>query len=157
MERKFSKEMPVNAERVRNGFVLNYDVQETPMEEIQRQWKLQRGGMEGEEAGSPDASFVSEHKYMYYSVPVPMGRWSYGGIVDIIVREKYTVSEMESITNNVTSVVGEFFEHLVSDGILSATSYLTESFKGANTEAFAEMQLWRTLAKKEAKAVLKLE
>lgn len=147
----------MKAERVRNGFVLNYDVQETPMEEIQRQWRLSRGGMEGEDAGSPDASFIGEHKYMYYSVSVPMGKWSYGGIVDIIVREKYAVSEMESINNNMAAVNAMYMQILVSEGIVAAVAYLKESFDSDNTATFTEMQQWRALAKKEAKAVLKLE
>lgn len=148
--------MPVKAERVRNGFVLNYDVQETPEEEIQRQWRLSRGGMDGEDAGSPDASFVSEHKYMYYSVRIPMGRWNYGGIVEAVVREKYTTDEMEAITNNMNAVTSGYFNVLVSDGIVDAIKYLADSKDDDNTVAFREMQEWRALAKREAREVLKM-
>lgn len=157
MERLFSKEMPVKVERVRNGFVLNYDVQETPEEEIQRQWRLHRGGVEGEDAGLPDVSFVSEYKYMYYSVRIPMGQWNYGGIVSMIVRSRYTTDEMEAITNNMAAVNAAFMQTLVTGGIVEAIGYLKESADDENSAIFQEMQEWRALAKSEAKRVLNME
>ena len=158
MEVKFSSEVPVKLGKARNGFMLSYNVVETPMEEIIRQWQSQRGGMDGEDVSEPDAEFVRSHKYMYHEVRVAHGQWNYGGIVNAIVRDKYGVDEMEGITNNVTAVVSEFFEHLVVDGLMSATKYLSEAFKGGslNMEDFRAMQEWRLMAKREAKKVIDL-
>ena len=125
------------------------------MDEIVREWESQRGGMEGE-GSSPDDAFIKEHKWMYNVVRVPMGQWNYGGIVNAIVRDKYASDEMESITNNMNVIVAEFFEHLVADGILSATKYLMGSINTENTENFAAMQKWRSMAKAEARQVLKM-
>ena len=156
METKFSKEVPVKLGKARNGFMLAYDVKETPMEEIERQWRLGRGTA-GEGAGEPDEYFIRDHRYMYNEIRIPQGQMNYGGIVNAIVRDKYGVEEMESITNNVTSVVSEFFNTLVTGGIVEATKLLKESFKGSNTELFMEMQQWRALAKKEAKNALNMQ
>lgn len=157
METKFSKEIPAKLGKARNGFMLNYNIKETPMEEIERQWRLSRGGMEGEESSAPDAQFIAEHQWMYNEVRIPQGQWNYGGIINAIVRDRYTVDEMESITNNVTAVVSEFFNELVTEGLSEAIKVLMSSFKGPNTELFMEMQLWRAMAKREAKAALKME
>lgn len=156
MEIRFSSEYPVKVGKARNGFMLSYNVQETPMEEIVRQWQSQREGMDGEDAGEPDAEFVRSHKYMYHEVRVAHGQWNYGGIVNAIIRDKYASDEMESITNNMNVIVAEFFEHLVADGILSATKYLMGSINTENTENFAAMQKWRSMAKAEARQVLKM-
>ena len=155
METRFSSEYPEKLGEARNGFELRYNVKETPMDEIVREWESQRGGMEGE-GSSPDDAFVKEHKWMYNVVRVPMGQWNYGGIVNAIVRDKYASDEMESITNNMNVIVAEFFEHLVADGILSATKYLMGSINTENTENFAAMQKWRSMAKAEARQVLKM-
>ena len=157
MEVKFSSEVPVKLGKARNGFMLSYNVVETPMEEIIRQWQSQRGGMDGEDAGEPDAEFVRSHKYMYHEVRVANGQWNYGGIVNAIVRDKYDVSSMESLNNNITATVYGFFMELVGGGLVQAIQYLKDSFKDlVNTEDFKSMQDWRAMAKKEAKSVLKM-
>lgn len=156
MEQKFSAEYPQKSERIGNRRWLNYMVQETPMEEIERQWRIQRGEVEGENIGSPDEGFINEHKYMYYSVGIALGRWNYGGIVEAIIRDRYSSDEMEAITNNMNAIVGEFFNVLVTEGILGATKYLLESIHEENSENFKQMQEWRALAKKEARNVLKM-
>ena len=154
MENKYTREYPVKVEQIKNGFTLNYNIREVSESELLELWE---GSGRAELEGSlPSADFVAEHKYAYNAVTVPMGQWNYGGIVSAIIREKYKVDEMESITNNVTAVVSEFFEILVLDGIIQATRFLSESFKeGLNTTDFNAMQEWRAMAKREAKSVLK--
>ena len=155
MEKKFSSEVPTKVEQSRKGFVLNYNVREATEEEILEEW--QSSGTGGEHGDVPTGDFVREHRYVYNSVNVPMGQWNYGGIINAIVRDRYTVDEMESITNNVTAVVSEFFNGLVAVGLSEAIKILMSSFKGSNTELFMEMQMWRAMAKREAKAALKME
>ena len=151
MEKKYSSQVPEKVERYASYRVLNYNVRETTEAEILEEWKYSN---EGEE---PSEDFVDTHKYVYYTLRIPTTQWSYGGIVNAIIRDKYQVEEMESITNNVTAVVSEFFEILVVEGIISATKFLSESFRGGlNTTDFREMQEWRLMAKREAKSVLKL-
>ena len=156
METKFSKEIPAKLGKARNGFMLNYNIKETPMEEIERQWRLSRGGMEGEESYAPDAQFIAEHRWMYNEVRIPQGQWNYGGIINAIVRDHYTVDEMEAITNNMNVVVAEFFNVLVTDGIAQAIKYLLTSIKEYNMVDFKAMQEWRAMAKREARDVLKM-
>ena len=156
METKFSKEIPAKLGKARNGFMLNYNIKETPMEEIERQWRLSHGGMEGEESSAPDAPFIAEHRWMYNEVRIPQGQWNYGGIINAIVRDHYTVDEMEAITNNMNVVVAEFFNVLVTDGIAQAIKYLLTSIKEYNMVDFKAMQEWRAMAKREARDVLKM-
>ena len=85
-----------------------------------------------------------------------MAQWSYGGIVNAIVREKYSIDEMEAITNNMAAINAVFMQTLVSGGIVEAIRYLKESADSDDTAAFKAMQEWRALAKREAKSVLKL-
>lgn len=157
MEQKFSAEYPQKSERIGSKRFLNYLIQETPMEEIERQWRIQRGDMDGEDIGSPDEWFIKEHKYMYYSVGIALGKWSYDGVVNAIIREKYREDQMEAITNNMNVIVGEFFNQLVTGGIIQATKYLVGSINDANTANFKEMQEWRAMAKSEARGVFKKE
>lgn len=149
MEKIYSSEVPAKVEQIRNGYRLSYLIHESSEAEILEEWKMTPGYEDGK--AEPDQWFIDEHKYCYYTVDVPMGQWNYGGIVSAIIRDKYKVDEMESITNNVTAVVSEFFEHLVLDGIISATKFLSESFKEIDTADFKKMQEWRVMAKQEAR------
>lgn len=150
MEKKFSSEVPEKVERNGSIRVLNYDVREATEVEILEEWK--NSSMSGQ-GDVPTSDFVSSHKYVYYSVRVPMAQWSYGGIVNAIVREKYSIDEMEAITNNMAAINAVFMQTLVSGGIVEAIKFLRESADAADTETFREMQEWRAMAKKEAKAV----
>lgn len=98
-------------------------------------------------------SFARQHKYAYNSVSIGMGRWNYQGIVEAIIRDKYTADEMEAITNNMNAITGEFFNVLVTDGIIKATKYLVDSINSENTANFTEMQAWRAMAKRTAKEI----
>ena len=153
MEKKFSSEVPEKVERNGSIRVLNYDVREATEVEILVEWKNSTMSEQGDE---PTDDFVSRHKYVYYSVRVPMAQWNYGGIVNAIVREKYSIDEMEAITNNMAAINAVFMQTLVSGGIVDAIKYLKESADSDDTAAFKEMQEWRAMAKKEAKGVLKL-
>jgi hypothetical protein len=157
METKFSKEIPAKLGKARNGFMLNYNIKETPMEEIERQWRLSRGGMEGEESSAPDAQFIAEHQWMYNEVRIPQGQWNYGGIINAIVRDRYTVDEMEAITNNMAAINAVFMQTLVSGGIVEAIKFLKDSADANDTETFREMQEWRAMAKKEAKGLFGMQ
>jgi hypothetical protein len=82
-----------------------------------------------------------------------MGQWSYGGVVNAIIRDKYRVDEMESITNNMAAINALFMQTLVSEGIVGAIQYLRDSYDKDNAEIFKQMQEWRAMAKKEAKSI----
>lgn len=150
MELKYASEMPVKVELMGARRKLNYNVRELSESEINELWEKEQN-----KDGSYNA-FVKEHKYAYYSVVMGGAQWNYGGIVNAIIRDKYASDEMESITNNMNVIVAEFFEHLVADGILSATKYLMGSINNENTENFTAMQKWRSMAKAEARQVLKM-
>ena len=105
---------------------------------------------------APYEYFAREHKYSYNTLTVGIGRWNYKGLVEAIIRDKYSSDEMEAITNNMNAIVGEFFNVLVTEGIIGATKYLLESIQNENSENFKQMQQWRALAKKEARSLLKM-
>lgn len=151
MEIKFSRNIPNKMEKVINGILLRYNIVETPMEEIVKKWKEQR--MDSDE--EPDAEFIQEHKYMYNELRILHGRISYEGVVEEIIRDKYSADEMEAITNNMNVIVSEFFATLVSEGIISATKYLVNSANNEQMANFKEMQEWRNNAKKIAKEIFK--
>ena len=153
METIFSREKPISVLNERACRILNYNIQETPISEIEVQWKF----IYGEDAQKPDEWFIEEHKYMYNEVRIPQGQWNYGGIVNAIVRDKYLEDEMEAITNNMNVIVAEFFNVLVTDGIAQAIKYLLTSIKEDNMANFKDMQEWRAMAKREAKKVLNIE
>lgn len=138
---------------VRDGLkrIINYDIRELSSEEIKNLWDI-----EHPEGGEPDNGFIHEHKYSYKSTKVGRTRWNYSGIVEAIVRDKYTSDQMEAITNNMNVIVAEFFNVLITGGILSATKYLVESIHDENSANFKAMQEWRALAKKEAREVLNM-
>lgn len=118
-------------------------------EEIKELWEREP------QEGTPYDYFAKEHKYAYNSVTMGSARWSYSDIVEAIIREKYTSDQMEAITNNMNVVVAEFFNVLVTDGIMDAIKYLVGSINDDNTANFKAMQEWRNLAKREARSVIK--
>lgn len=153
MENNYSYEQPQKVERIRNGYKLNYNIRETSEEELLDLWQ---SSSRSEEGDVPTEDFKRENKYVYHSIGVPMGQWSYGGVVNAIIRDKYRVDEMESITNNMAAVTSVFMQTLVSDGIIAATKYLKDSINDENTLRFKEMQEWRAMAKAEAKSIIKV-
>lgn len=151
MEIKYSSEVPVSVERHGTRRTLNYNVRELDESELKELWD--------NELNKEDTSyevFASQHKYSYNSLSIGNGRWGYSGIVEAIIREKYTNDQMEAITNNVNVVVAEFFNTLVTDGLADSIKYLVSSVKSENMSNFREMQEWRALAKREARDVLKM-
>lgn len=128
---------------------MNYNVRELSDEEIKELWEREP------QDGTPYDYFVKEHKYAYNSVTMGSARWSYSDIVEAIIREKYTSDQMEAITNNMNVMVAEFFNVLVTDGIMDAIKYLVGSVNNDNTANFKAMQEWRNLAKREARSVIK--
>ena len=149
MENNYSNEQPQKVERIRNGYRLNYNIRETTEEELLELW--QSSSRSEEEGDVPTDDFKRENKYVYHSINVPMGQWSYGGVVNAIIRDKYRVDEMEAITNNMAAINALFMQTLVSEGIVDAIQYLRESYDKDNAEIFKEMQDWRTMAKQEAR------
>lgn len=152
MTTHYSATTPPTATRQGARRTLNYNVVEMSQEDINALWQA-----DGHEEGTePDEWYIQEHKYRYNSVTLGGARWTYTGIVEAIIRDKYTIDEMEAITNNMNIIVSEFFEHLVGEGIISATKYLVSSIKGENTAKFKEMQEWRAMAKQIAKEIIKV-
>lgn len=138
--------MPVRTERNGVRRTLNYNVRELEESELLDLWER--------ETNREDLNykaFAKEHKYAYSSVTIGNARWSYNGVVEAIIREKYTIDEMEAITNNMAAVNAVFLQTLVSDGIVEATKYLKSSIDDDNSSIFKEMQEWRAMAKREAK------
>ena len=151
METKYSSEIPVSVERHGTRRTLNYNVRELGESELKELWD--------KEFNKEDTSyevFANQHKYSYNSLSIGNGRWGYSGIVEAIIREKYTNDQMEAITNNVNVIVAEFFNTLVTDGLAESINYLLSSVKSENMENFRDMQEWRALAKREARSVLKM-
>ena len=151
MEKKYSSEQPTKVERIQNGYKLSYLIHESSKAEILEEWKMTPDYEDGK--AEPDQGFIDEHKYCYYTVDLLMGQWNYNGIVNAIIRDKYTADEMEAITNNMNAITGEFFNVLVTDGIIKATKYLVDSINSENTANFTEMQAWRAMAKRTAKEI----
>lgn len=150
METKYSSEIPEKSVREGVKRTLNYNVRELSEEEIKALWERE------ENKETPYDYFAREHKYSYNTLTVGIGRWNYKGLVEAIIRDRYSSDEMEAITNNMNAIVGEFFNVLVTEGIIGATKYLLESIHEENSENFKQMQQWRALAKKEARSVLKM-
>ena len=150
MENNYSNEQPQKVERIRNGYRLNYHIREASEEELLNLWQSSGRSEEGD---VPTEDFKEDHKYVYHSIYVAMGQWNYGGVVNAIIRDKYRVDEMESITNNMAAINGLFMQTLVSEGIVGAIQYLRDSYDKDNAEIFKQMQEWRAMAKKEAKSI----
>ena len=152
MDKRFSIIPPEKVERSLGRRVINYDMREATEEEILREWQNSgRAEMEGDE---PTEDFKVMNKYVYNRIEVAMGQWSYDGIINAIIRDKYRIDEMEAITNNMAAVNAVFMQTLVTEGILEATRYLKESIDDDNTARFKEMQEWRALAKSVASEVI---
>lgn len=128
---------------------LNYNIHEVEENEIKALWE------KNENSKMSYEDFAEQHKYGYYSLVVGGARWNYNELVSEIVRAKYPEQDMEAITNNMNASVGNFFNALVSDGIVGAIKYLKDSADEGNTIAFREMQEWRTKAKVWAREVFK--
>lgn len=152
MKKIYNSERPKQVIAAPPRYILNYGIYKVSDEEINKLWNER--GIEGS-APTPDEWFKERHKYGYWQLSIPMGRWNYQGIVEAIIRDKYTADEMEAITNNMNAVTGEFFNVLVTDGILSATKYLLDNINDENTKNFKEMQEWRFNAKRIAKEIIK--
>lgn len=138
--------MPVRTERNGVRRTLNYNVRELSESELAELWER--------ETNREDMAYEAwkrEHKYAYSSVTIGSARWTYSGVVEAIIREKYTIDEMEAITNNMAAVNAVFLQTLVSEGIIEATKYLKSSIDDDNSAIFKEMQEWRAMAKREAK------
>lgn len=149
MEIKYSAEYPERTKREGAKRILNYNIRELTESEIKELW-----GKE-ENQDTPYDYFASQHKYAYNTLTMGGARWSYNNIVEAIIRDKYSADEMEAITNNMNAVTAEFFNTLISDGIISATKFLVENIKNEDTIRFKEMQEWRALAKKTAREIIK--
>lgn len=148
MEIKYSREVP---SRIEGGGVkrtLNYNIRELTESELNELWER--------ESNREDMNYESwkiEHKYAYNSVTIGNARWAYSGVVEAIIREKYSIDEMEAITNNMAAINAVFMQTLVTDGIVGAIKYLKDSADSEDTNTFKEMQEWRQLAKNEAKEI----
>ena len=150
MENNYANEQPIKVERIRNGHRLNYHIRETSEEELLDLWQSSGRSEEGD---MPTDDFKKENKYAYHSINVPMGQWSYGGVVNAIIRDKYRTDEMEAITNNMAAINAVFMQTLVTEGIVGAIQYLKDSYDKDNAEIFKQMQEWRAMAKKEAREI----
>lgn len=140
---------PERVEREQTRRTLNYNIHELSESEIKALWDK-----ENKDDTMSYESFAKTHKYSYNSLTMGAARWNYNGIVEAIIREKYTNDQMEAITNNVNVVVAEFFNTLVTDGLTDSIKYLVSSVKSENMSNFREMQEWRALAKRESRSVL---
>lgn len=148
----YSEEIPDIMIREGAKRKLNYNVMELSLEEIKELWKQEHP----DEATEPDEWYIKSHRYSYNMVILGGGKWNYSGIVEAIIRDKYTADEMEAISNNMNIIVSGFFETLVTSGIIAATKYLVESIKSDESARFKEMQSWRAFAKTTARQILKI-
>lgn len=149
MEINYSRELPKKVELMGARRKINYDVRELTDSEIEALY-------EGTEKDVPLGYFAKEHRYAYRSVVIGGGRMTYEGVVEAIIREKYSIDEMEAITNNMAAVNAVFLQTLVTEGIVAATKYLKDSVDEINSSQFKEMQEWRRMAKNEAKGIFDL-
>ena len=153
MVTNYSAVIPEAMIRDRARRTLNYNVKELSEEEIKEIWVNERP----DEGTEPDESFINSHKYSYNSVSLGGGRWNYTGIVEAIVRDKYSADNMEAITNNMNAITSEFFNVLVTEGIVAAIKYLVDSRNDEDSTAFKEMQEWRKMAKTVARSIFNLK
>lgn len=147
MELNYSREIPIKVELMGARRKLNYNVRELSESEIISLW---------EQSENKDVSydyFKKEHKYSYNTLVMGGGQWTYGGVINAIIREKYSIDEMEAITNNMAAINAVFMQTLVTDGIVGAIKYLKDSADSEDANTFKEMQEWRQLAKNEAKEI----
>ena len=148
---KYSSEVPPRIEGGGVKRTLNYNIRELTESELLELWEREsyREEMNYE-------SWKIEHKYAYSSVTIGNARWTYSGIVEAIIREKYTIDEMEAITNNMAAINAVFLQTLVTGGIVEAIKFLKDSADAVDAETFKEMQEWRALAKKESKEIFRI-
>lgn len=140
--------LPENVTREGTRRTLNYNVRELSENELKELWE--------KETNKDDMSydsFARQHKYSYHSLSIGNGRWGYSGVVEAIIRDKYSADQMEAINNNMAAINAVFMQTLVTGGIVEAIKFLRESADAMDAETFREMQEWRAMAKKEAKAV----
>lgn len=149
MNTNYSSTIPEVMIRDRARRTLNYNVREMTLDEIKELWNQERP----DEGTEPDDWYIEEHKYAYNSVTVGGARWHYSGIVEAIIRDKYSADEMEAITNNLNNVVHEFFTALVSFNLGQAIKVIKEFRTDEDVIAFTSMQEWRLFAKKTAKEI----
>lgn len=149
MVTNYSATAPETTIRNRAKRTLNYNVRELTEDDILALWQREHP----DDQTQPDEWYIKEHKYAYNSLTVGVARWSYAGIVEAIIRDKYTADEMEAIVNNMNAITSGFFNVLVTDGIVSAIKYLVESRDSEETSTFQEMQEWRAFAKKTARNI----
>lgn len=148
---KYSNEIPPRIEGGGVKRTLNYNIRELTESELLELWEREsiREDMNYE-------SWKREHKYAYNSVTVGNARWTYSGVVEAIIRDKYTIDEMEAITNNMAAINAVFLQTLVTGGIVEAIKFLKDSADAVDAETFKEMQEWRALAKKESKEIFRI-
>lgn len=126
MEKKYSAEKPQTVELMGARRRLNYGVWKLSEAELQELWEQEF------EHTAPFEYFAKEHRYGYYSLEMGGARWNYNGLIEAIIRDKYTADEMEATINN----------------------YLLDPEDEETAKAFNEMQAWRRFAKDTAKEVL---
>lgn len=151
MEIKYSSEIPPRIEGGGVKRTLNYNIRELEESELLELWQR--------ESNREDMNYESwkiEHKYAYSSVTIGNARWTYSGVVESIIRDKYTIDEMEAITNNMAAINAVFLQTLVTGGIVEAIKFLKDSADAVDAETFREMQEWRALAKKESKEIFRI-
>ena len=139
---------------------LNYSIRNTTITEMQGVWDafVERERVVNPEINlseKPEMWFIEQHEWQYNQLLLPTGLWSYEVVVEAIIRDKYSQSEMEAITNNMTAVLSGFLQDLATNGILSATKWLVSNIDQDNTTRFSEMQAWRKFAKDTAKSYFK--
>lgn len=160
MEKIYSNEQPKQIDFVkeRDSIIrlLRYNIRLTTEDEMQSLWDEFLSQVNDESLpNEPEDWFIAQHKWQYYQLQFPIGIWSYEEVVEAIIRDKYTASEMEAITNNMTAVLSGFIQDLATNGVISATKWLVNNIDEDNTKHFTEMQAWRKFAKDTAKSYFK--
>lgn len=147
MELNYSAEAPEKVVLMGARRKLNYDVRELSDSELKELWDKE------ENKDAPYDYFKKEHKYAYHSLVMGGARFTYDGVVESIIRDKYSIDKMEAITNNMAAINAVFMQTLVTGGIVEAINFLRESADAMDAETFREMQEWRAMAKREAKGI----
>lgn len=73
--------------------------------------------------------------YLWEQVNVPIEKWNYSGVVDVLIQHKYPIDKMQAVINN----------------------YLLDPNDAYAIDEFNKMQAWRKEAKEIAKEVLMYE
>lgn len=130
MTKKYSAEIPQMIVNTAPRITLNYGAYEVSEEEMQALWDEQRVEL-SDMPDTPDKWFREEHRWGYYELIIPMGQWTYGGVINAIINDAYRHDVMEATINN----------------------YLLDPTDEENAKYFSEMQEWRKLAKSIAREV----